>query len=163
MDKPSEFSSIFPSVEDGNFLSLSWTLKRGEELFPEDPTKPFTDPQPWMVQEERSPQALSLAVARTSFHRVSGQSSGHPHFPTSVEESEQCCVHPSVWLCDSHCFFPRHPLRSKAQRQPHSQHNSKIFCKSSPSIVLSKGYGSTLHNFPINDSIPLLGPLTILT
>ena len=58
---------------------------------PEDPSQPHTDPQPWTGQEGRSPQAPSLAVVHKSFHTVSGQSSGHPHFPMSVEERVAAC------------------------------------------------------------------------
>lgn len=60
----------------------------GDYQVPAHPTpKLYTDPQPWMVQEERSQQAQSLEVVHKSFHTVNGQSSGRLYFPMSGEES----------------------------------------------------------------------------
>ena len=74
--------------------------------------KPCTDPQPRMMQEERSPQARSREVVHKSFHRVSGQNSAHLHSPMSGKER---AVPRSTF---SHCPslpLPRLPRRNKAQ------------------------------------------------
>lgn len=105
----------------GRHLSLVSSLGWGRRIsssadyqVPADPTpRPYTDPQPWTVQEERSRQARSLEVVHKSFHTVSGQSSGHLYFPMSGEK------HRAMFILSHRSSLPLPRLRLEARpRQP---------------------------------------------
>lgn len=119
------------------------------------------------MQEGRSLQALSLAVVHKSFHTVSGQSSGRPHFPMSVEDKTAAAWSSfslGLWIpmLLSYTSTEKHGPGATPPTTGSENTTPKPFAKAHKALLWLKIL-VLLHCFPVSDSTSLRVPSTIST